>query len=112
VHEPFAALADKTRRRMLDLIRLQPRTVGELAGLLGLSQPNTSKHLRILREAGLVRAHRESNRRWYSLRLASLVEVDSWLEPYRWLWSGRIDALEEHLRLMPDRSDTAEEQDK
>jgi DNA-binding transcriptional ArsR family regulator len=108
-HEPFAALAEPTRRRMLDLLRQHPRMVGELAELLGISQPNASKHLRVLREAGLVRVRRDSQRRWYTLHPAPLAELDSWLEPYRRLWAGRIDALQEHLDAMPDHPDAGRE---
>jgi DNA-binding transcriptional ArsR family regulator len=94
---------------MLDLLRQRSRTVGEMSDLLGISQPNASKHLRVLREAGLVLVHRDSQRRWYTLRPTPLLELDSWLEPYRQLWAKRIDALEEHLTLMPDHSETGEE---
>jgi DNA-binding transcriptional ArsR family regulator len=66
-------------------------------GLLGLSQPGVSKHLRVLREAGLVRVRPEAQRRWYELRPEPLAELDAWLEPYRRLWHRRLDALEEHL---------------
>jgi len=93
----FAVLAEPTRRRILDLLRERARPVGELVDLLGLSQPGTSKHLRVLREAGLVRVRRDAQRRWYELRPEPLVEVDAWLEPYRRLWSDRLDALERHL---------------
>lgn len=93
----FGVLAEPSRRRILDLLLEQPRAVGELTGLLGLSQPGTSKHLRILREAGLVRVRRDAQRRWYELRPGPLAEVDAWLEPYRRLWAGHLDALEQHL---------------
>lgn len=93
----FGVLAEPSRRRILDLLLEQPRAVGELTGLLGLSQPGTSKHLRILREAGLVRVRRDAQRRWYELRPGPLAEVDAWLGPYRRLWAGHLDALEQHL---------------
>ena len=93
----FDVLADPNRRRILDLLLLRPRPVGELTGLLGLSQPGTSKHLRVLREAGLVRVRRDAQRRWYELRPGPLAEVDTWLEPYRRLWAGQLDALERHI---------------
>jgi DNA-binding transcriptional ArsR family regulator len=93
----FEVLAEPTRRRILDLLCEQPRPVGELVDLLGVSQPGVSKHLRVLREGGLVHARREAQRRVYELRLEPLAEVDAWLEPYRRLWSGRLDALERHL---------------
>ena len=95
--EAFAVLAEPTRRRVLDLLLEQPRPVGELAGLLGLSQPGTSKHLRVLREAGLVRVRQDGQRRWYELRPDPLAEIDAWLRPYRRFWAGRLDALERFL---------------
>jgi DNA-binding transcriptional ArsR family regulator len=93
----FEVLAEPNRRRILDLLLTQPRPVAELTDLLGLSQPGTSKHLRVLREAGLVRVRRDAQRRWYELRPGPLAEVDAWLEPYRRLWAGQLDALERHL---------------
>jgi DNA-binding transcriptional ArsR family regulator len=98
----FQALAEPTRRRILDLLRDRPRLVGDLTAELGLSQPGTSKHLRVLREAGLVRVRRDAQRRWYELRPAPLAELDEWLTPYRWMWEDRLDALERHLATMPD----------
>jgi DNA-binding transcriptional ArsR family regulator len=93
----FDALAEPSRRRILDLLLEAPRSVGELVDRLGLSQPNTSKHLRVLREAGLVDVRREAQRRWYELRPEPLGELDAWLEPYRRTWASRLDALEDHL---------------
>jgi DNA-binding transcriptional ArsR family regulator len=99
---PFDVLADPSRRRILDLLRTGDRTVGQLTELLGLTQPGTSKHLRVLRDAGLVRVRQDAQRRWYELRLEPLMELDKWLTPYRWLWAERLDALERHLDTMPD----------
>jgi DNA-binding transcriptional ArsR family regulator len=93
----FEVLAEPVRRRILDLLRERPRLVGELTAELGLSQPGTSKHLRVLREAGLVKVRADAQRRWYELDPAPLAEVDEWLAPYRWMWSDRFDALERHL---------------
>ena len=93
----FEVLAEPTRRRILDLLRERPRLVGELSVELGLSQPGTSKHLRVLRNAGLVKVRAEAQRRWYELDPAPLAEVDAWLAPYRWMWADRLDALERHL---------------
>jgi DNA-binding transcriptional ArsR family regulator len=93
----FDALAEPMRRRILDLLREQPRLVGELVELLDMSQPGISKHLRVLREVGLVRVRQDAQRRWYELRPDPLAEVDAWLEPYRKLWGDRLDALERHL---------------
>jgi DNA-binding transcriptional ArsR family regulator len=95
--EAFAVLAEPARRRVLDLLLDGPRPVGELAELAGLSQPGTSKHLRVLREAGLVRVRREAQRRWYELCPEPLAEVDTWLRPYRRFWASRLDALERYL---------------
>lgn len=92
---------------MLELLRERPRPVGELVERLGLSQPGTSKHLRVLREAGLVSARAEAQRRVYELNGAALEELDVWLEPYRRFWSERLDALERHL----DRKSAASEDD-
>ena len=101
-------LADPTRRRILDLLLERPLPVGELAGQLGLSQPGASKHLRVLREAGLVAARQDAQRRWYELRPGPLTEIDTWLQPYRRLWEASLDALERHLDVMPDETDETE----
>jgi DNA-binding transcriptional ArsR family regulator len=79
--------------------------VGELTAALGLTQPGTSKHLKVLREAGLVRVRRDAQRRWYELRLEPLVALDAWLEPYRRMWAEHLDALERHLDAMPDEEE-------
>jgi DNA-binding transcriptional ArsR family regulator len=93
----FDVLAEPVRRHILDLLRERARAVGELVELVGLSQPGVSKHLRVLREAGLVTVSRDAQRRWYQLRVEPLAEVDAWLEPYRQLWANRLDGLERHL---------------
>jgi DNA-binding transcriptional ArsR family regulator len=93
----FELVAQPTRRRILDLLRERARSVGELVKLLGLSQPGVSKHLRLLREAGLVRVRRDAQRRWYELEPKPLAELDAWLEPYRKLWEDRLDRLDRHL---------------
>jgi DNA-binding transcriptional ArsR family regulator len=98
----FEVLAEPIRRRILDLLRERPRLVGELTAELGLSQPGTSKHLRVLRDAGLVRVRPEGQRRWYELVPEPLAEVDAWLAPYRWMWADRFDALERHLATDPE----------
>jgi DNA-binding transcriptional ArsR family regulator len=99
----FDALADSTRRRMLDLLRERPHTVNELVALLGLSQPLISKHLRVLREAGLVSVRQDAQRRWYELRTEPLVEIDTWLGSYRHLWAERYDRLDEYLINLQDQ---------
>ncbi|HLU09705.1 MAG TPA: metalloregulator ArsR/SmtB family transcription factor [Oceanobacillus sp.] len=93
----FEALADPTRRNILDLLREQPRLVGELATLLKISQPGISKQLRVLREAGLVRVRKDAQRHWYEVRAEPLAEVDAWLEKYRALWEERFERLDELL---------------
>ena len=96
----WAALADPHRRSMLELLREAPRPVGELVAHTGLSQPGTSKHLRVLREAGFVESRVEAQRRVYQIRPEPLMEVDAWLAPFRRFWAAHVDALERHLDRM------------
>lgn len=93
----FEVLAEPLRRQILDLVRERERSVGELVAALDLSQPGVSKHLRVLREAGLVAVRQDAQRRWYGLNAAPLAEIDAWLAPYRERWARRLDALERHL---------------
>ena len=93
----WTVLADPTRRAVLDLLREKPRDVGELGARLKITQPATSKHLRVLREAGLVSVTPDAQRRVYELATAPLAELDAWLAPYRALWSASLDALGRHL---------------
>ena len=93
----FDAVAEGSRRQILDLLAVGPRAVGEIAEGTGLSQPNASRHLRILREAGLVEPRVEGQRRIYELRPAGLAELMAWVAPYQRLWQGSLDALEAHL---------------
>jgi DNA-binding transcriptional ArsR family regulator len=102
VASTFEVLAEPRRRQILDLLRAGERPVGELVEKLTLTQPTVSKHLRVLREAGLVEVRHDAQRRWYRLRPEPLVEIDSWLAPYRQLWTASLDALERHLDAMPD----------
>jgi DNA-binding transcriptional ArsR family regulator len=97
----YSALAEPSRRQILDLLRGGERSVGELVARVGLSQPGVSKHLKVLREAGLVEVRPDGKRRWYGLRAEPLAEVAEWLEPYRRHWSERLDALERHLEDNP-----------
>jgi len=99
----FEVLAQPIRRSILDRLRERPHLVGELADELGLPQPLTSKHLRVLRDAGFVAARIDGPRRWYALRTEPLTELDEWLAPYRWMWESPLDRLGEHLDAMPDR---------
>jgi DNA-binding transcriptional ArsR family regulator len=98
----FDVLAEPNRRQILDLLRDGERPVGELVAQLGVSQPAVSKHLRILREAGLVEVRGDAQRRLYRVRPEPLQAIDEWLAPYRRLWSERLDALERHLETMTD----------
>ena len=93
----FEALAEPNRRRILDTLRDGERPAGELVAALAISQPGVSKHLRLLREAGLVQARADGQRRLYSLAPQRLAEVDAWLSPYRRFWADRLDGLERHL---------------
>jgi len=99
---PFDVLAEPNRRRILDLLREGERPVGELVDALAVSQPAVSKHLRVLREAGLVDARIDAQRRVYRLRAEPLRAIDEWLAPYRSMWERRLDDLERHLDAMPD----------
>jgi DNA-binding transcriptional ArsR family regulator len=94
----FDVLAEPQRRRILDLLLDHERSAGEIVEALHLSQPGVSKHLRVLREAGLVRVRGEAQRRIYSLEAKRLAEVDAWIAPYRRLWADGLDALERHLK--------------
>lgn len=87
------ALADPSRRTMLEILRDHPATVNELAQALPIARPGVSRHLRVLREAGLVDVRQDAQRRIYSLRLEPLQDVDNWLGEYRALWQNRLDAL-------------------
>ena len=98
----FAALAEPHRQQILDLLLEAERPVGELAEATTLSQPATSKHLRVLREAGLVDVRTDAQRRIYRVRAEPLRALDEWLEPYRRLWASRLDALERHLEETAD----------
>ena len=87
------ALADESRRTVLEILRDHPATAGELADALPIARPGVSRHLRVLREAGLVDVRQEAQRRIYTLRPEPLADVDAWLSSYRDLWLGRLNAL-------------------
>jgi DNA-binding transcriptional ArsR family regulator len=97
----YGALAEPHRRQILDLLRDGERPAGELVAQLTLSQPGVSKHLKVLREAGLVTVRADGKRRLYALRAAPLAEVDAWLAHYRAFWSERLDDLQRHLEDNP-----------
>jgi len=96
----FAILAEPSRRALLKLLVTSERSVGELERELRMPQPSVSKHLRVLREAGFVESRVDAQRRVYRLRPQALMEVDSWLAPFRRFWSAHVDALERHLDRM------------
>ncbi len=98
----FDVVAEPHRRRILDLLGSEERAVGELVEQLQLSQPAVSKHLRILRKAGLVEVRGDAQRRLYRLRPEPLRAIDAWLAPYRQLWAGSLDRLEDHLHTISD----------
>ena len=87
------ALADQSRRTVLEILRDHPASAGELADALPIARPGVSRHLRVLREAGLVDVRQDAQRRIYRLRVDPLVEVDEWMADYRALWQNRLDAL-------------------
>lgn len=93
----FELIAEPHRRAILDRLRRKSHTVGELVEITSLSQPGVSKHLRIMREAGLVSVRRDGRSQLYSLNPAPLRELDDWLQPYRRFWSTKLDALEQRL---------------
>jgi DNA-binding transcriptional ArsR family regulator len=98
----FEILAEPTRRRILVMLRAGERPVGDLVDDLGLSQPAVSKHLKVLRDSGLVGARVDAQRRVYRLVAEPLAVVDDWVAPFRRYWSKHLDALERHLDAMPD----------
>lgn len=103
VQGAFAALAEPHRRAIVELLlRDGERLAGDLGGQLALTQPAVSKHLKVLREAGLVDVRHDAQRRWYRLQPAPLSEIDAWLAPYRRFWTERLHALEQHLDTMPN----------
>lgn len=92
------ALADPSRRKMLEILRGHEATAGELADALPIARPGVSRHLRVLRQAGLVDVRQDAQRRIYHLRPEALIEVDEWLEAYRVLWRTRLDALHTEVK--------------
>jgi DNA-binding transcriptional ArsR family regulator len=100
--DTFTVLAEPNRRRIVDLLREHDRPVGEIVDTLAISQPAVSKHLRVLREAGIVDAQVDAQRRLYRLRAGALREIDEWIAPYRVLWSESLDALADRLDAMDE----------
>ena len=101
--DTFSVLAEPTRRRILDRLRVSESSVGELVGALAVSQPTISKHLKGLRDAGLVTCRTAAQRRIYRVESGPLEALDDWLAPYRRLWTKHLDALERHLNEQEER---------
>ncbi|WP_026929454.1 ArsR/SmtB family transcription factor [Glycomyces tenuis] len=101
----FEVLSLPARRKIVERLRHGPKSVGELADELGISQPIMSKHLRTLRDSGFVTVRVDAQRRWYELRPEPLKEMAEWLEPYRWMWEDRLDLLGERLDTMRDEEE-------
>ncbi|HET6971448.1 MAG TPA: metalloregulator ArsR/SmtB family transcription factor [Phenylobacterium sp.] len=94
---PFEALSEPNRRRILDVLREGERPAGDLVDALSISQPGVSKHLKLLREAGLVSVRADGQRRLYRVEPRGLAELEAWLAPYRRFWAGRLSRLDDHL---------------
>jgi DNA-binding transcriptional ArsR family regulator len=102
----FEVLSLPARRDIIEQLRAGPSSVSELSGALGMSQPITSKHLRVLRDAGFVSVRPDAQRRWYELRPEPFAELAQWLEPYRWMWEDRLDKLGRHLDKLQEQEST------
>ena len=100
----FAVIGEPNRRAILSLLASSERSVGDIERQLRMPQPSVSKHLRLLREAGLVEARVDAQRRLYRIRPEPLMEIDAWLAPFRRYWSTHVDALERHLDRMGETS--------
>jgi DNA-binding transcriptional ArsR family regulator len=107
VASTFEVLAEPSRRQILDLLRGVELPVSDLVAATELSQPSVSKHLRVLREAGLVESRTDAQRRLYRIRAEPLRDIDEWLTPYRQLWASSLNALERHLEIMDEADDGA-----
>ncbi|MBW7459085.1 ArsR/SmtB family transcription factor [Paenibacillus sepulcri] len=107
----FSALAEPNRLDIVELLRDAPLPVGEIADRLGLNQPQVSKHLRVLSDAGLVEVQPVANKRIYKLRPKSLMELDDWLESFRHIWEERFDRLDEYLRELQEKEKNSKEKD-
>lgn len=97
MHAALQALSEPHRMAIVSMLAGGERPAGDFVDALPISQPTVSKHLSVLREAGLVSVRKDANRRLYALNPAPLAEIDAWLEPYRRFWTDRLDALEAHL---------------
>jgi len=106
VESVFEIIAEPNRRAILSLLVSSQRSVGEIERQLRMPQPTVSKHLRVLREAGVVESMVDAQRRLYRLKAERLQEVDAWLAPFRRFWSAHVDALERHLDRMDQSTPT------
>jgi DNA-binding transcriptional ArsR family regulator len=95
--DALAVIAEPNRRRIVDALRRSESSVGDLVAVLGMSQPAVSKHLKVLRDAGIVAARTAAQQRIYRLEPGPFRELDAWLAPYRKLWAVHLDALQRHL---------------
>jgi DNA-binding transcriptional ArsR family regulator len=107
----MSALAEPNRLHIVELLKDGPRAVGDIADQLHLNQPQTSKHLRVLCNAGLTEVHAVANRRIYKLRSEPFQEMDKWLESYRKMWEERFDRLDEYLRMLQAKESDASSKD-
>ena len=108
----FEIIAEPNRRAILGLLLSSQQSVGEIERQLRMPQPTVSKHLRVLREAGLVESRTEAQRRLYRLRPEPFMELDAWLVPFRRFWSKHVDALEKHLDRMEEEPPVNEKEEK
>jgi DNA-binding transcriptional ArsR family regulator len=104
--ETFAALAEPNRFRIVELLRSGPRPVNDIGERLHLKQPQVSKHLRVLKEAGLVDVHPRAQQRLYELRAEPLLRLHDWLEQYRQLWEARFEGLDDLIQELTDRENS------
>jgi DNA-binding transcriptional ArsR family regulator len=112
VESSFAIIAEPNRRAILSLLASSERSVGEIERRLRMPQTSVSKHLRVLREAGFVESRIEAQRRVYQIRPEPLIEVDTWLAPFRRFWTTHVDALERHLDRMAQQAPQGKNKDK
>ncbi|MEN2768297.1 ArsR/SmtB family transcription factor [Ornithinibacillus xuwenensis] len=106
----LSALAEPNRLQIVELLREGPLTVGEIAETLQIRQPQASKHLRVLGEAGIVAAHADANRRIYQLRKEPFIQLDKWLASYRNIWEERLDSLDDYLKVLQKKDESQKDE--
>ncbi|MBS4212753.1 MULTISPECIES: ArsR/SmtB family transcription factor [Neobacillus] len=99
------ALSEPNRLQIVELLREGPLTVGEISERLQIRQPQVSKHLRVLSDAGIVKVHADANRRIYQLRPEPFIQLNAWLESYRRIWEERFDSLDDYLKEMQEKEE-------